>query len=398
MREKVAVGKLTKQVLGNGGTSAFTETPDEMVRRVCRGFGAKKNVLVINDEAHHCYRGKPEPEPVKLVGDERKEAEKRDQEARIWINGLEAVKRKLGVRAVYDLSATPFFLRGSGYPEGTLFPWVVSDFSLIDAIEAGIVKVPRVPVADNSMTGEQPTYRDLWYRIREHLPKKGRGTEALAGEPKLPAELEGALESLYNNYKQYFKLWEDNTEARLRGQTPPVFIVVCNNTNVSKLVFDYISGWEKTLADGSAVLVPGKLGLFSNVEDSRWLPRPNTILVDSEQLESGEAMSDEFRKIARTEIDEFKEEYRIALSRARCQQDLGRGFAARGHEHRRQAWQTGRADQVRRLRVHAYRRMGRQHGHTHPGDPGVRDAATLRAGRGPRPAAHQLGVEQRRAF
>ena len=150
------------------------------------------------------------------------------------------------MRAVYDLSATPFFLRGSGYPEGTLFPWVVSDFSLIDAIEAGIVKVPRVPVADNSMTGEQPTYRDLWYRIREHLPKKGRGTEALAGEPKLPAELEGALESLYNNYKQYFKLWEDNTEARLRGQTPPVFIVVCNNTNVSKLVFDYISGWEKT--------------------------------------------------------------------------------------------------------------------------------------------------------
>ena len=251
LREKVAVGKLTKQVLGNGGTSAFTETPDEMVRRVCRGFGAKKNVLVINDEAHHCYRGKPEPEPVKLVGDERKEVEKRDQEARIWINGLEAVKRKLGVRAVYDLSATPFFLRGSGYPEGTLFPWVVSDFSLIDAIEAGIVKVPRVPVADNSMTGEQPTYRDLWYRIREHLPKKGRGTEALAGEPKLPAELEGALESLYNNYKQYFKLWEDNTEARLRGQTPPVFIVVCNNTNVSKLVFDYISGWEKTLADGS---------------------------------------------------------------------------------------------------------------------------------------------------
>lgn len=310
LREKVAVGKLTKQVLGNGGTSAFTETPDEMVRRVCRGFGAKKNVLVINDEAHHCYRSKPEPEPVKLVGDERKEAKKRDEEARIWINGLEAVKRKIGVRAVYDLSATPFFLRGSGYPEGTLFPWVVSDFSLIDAIEAGIVKVPRVPVADNSMTGEQPTYRDLWYRIREHLPKKGRGTEALAGEPKLPAELEGALESLYNNYKQYFKLWEDNTEARLRGQTPPVFIVVCNNTSVSKLVFDYISGWEKTLADGSAVLVPGKLGLFSNVEGSRWLPRPNTILVDSEQLESGEAMSDEFRKIARTEIDEFKEEYR----------------------------------------------------------------------------------------
>jgi type III restriction enzyme len=67
----------------------------------------------------------------------------------MWINGLEAVKRKLGVARVVDLSATPFFLRGSGYVEGTLFPWTMSDFSLMDAIECGIVKLPRVPVADN---------------------------------------------------------------------------------------------------------------------------------------------------------------------------------------------------------------------------------------------------------
>jgi hypothetical protein len=84
---------------------------------------------------------------MRLTGDERVEAEQREAEARVWISGLEAVKEKLGVRAVYDLSATPFFLRGSGYPEGTLFPWVVSDFSVIDAIESGIVKIPRVPVA-----------------------------------------------------------------------------------------------------------------------------------------------------------------------------------------------------------------------------------------------------------
>ena len=101
----------------------------------------------------------------------------------MWLSGLEAVKNKIGVKAVYDLSATPFFLKGSGYSEGTLFPWVVSDFSLVDAIESGIVKVPRVPVADNSMTGEQPTYRNLWLRIREDLPKKGRKTDAVTGEP-----------------------------------------------------------------------------------------------------------------------------------------------------------------------------------------------------------------------
>jgi len=308
-REKVAAGRLTKAILGGAETSAFTESPDQMVRRVCRELGNKKNIVVINDESHHCYRHKPDAEGEKLTGEERAEAQKRDQEARVWINGLEAVKAKLGVKVIYDLSATPFFLRGSGYAEGALFPWVVSDFSLIDAIEAGIVKVPRVPVADDSMTGEQPTYRDLWLRIRESLPKKGRKTEALGGEPKLPAELQGALHSLYGNYEGYYRHWEQNAEARARGITPPVFIVVCNNTNVSKLVYDYIAGWEKPIGD-QTVVQAGQLPILRN-DDGRggWLQRPNTILVDSQQLESGEAMSDEFKKIAAHEIDEFKAEY-----------------------------------------------------------------------------------------
>ena len=309
-RERNSAGKLTKSILTQGGESPFTETRDQMVRRVCRELGSKKNVIVINDEAHHCYRRRAEEEVVKLTGDERKEAEKREEEARVWISGLEAVKSKIGVKAVYDLSATPFFLRGSGYPEGTLFPWVVSDFSLIDAIESGIVKVPRVPVADDSMVREQPTYRDLWLNIRDHLPKKGRKTDALSGEPKLPKELQGALHSLYGNYEKYYRLWEGNTDARVKGITPPVFIVVCNNTNVSKLVFDYVAGWEKTLKNDNTVLVPGQLPIFSNVEGDRWSARPNTVLIDSEQLESGEAMSADFKKIAAAEIEEFKQEYR----------------------------------------------------------------------------------------
>ena len=249
LREKVAAGKITKSILANGRPSPFTETPDQMVRRVCRELSTKKNIVVLNDEAHHCYRRKPDSVDETLTGDDRVEAKKRDEEARVWISGIEAVKAKIGVKAIYDLSATPFFLQGSGYPEGTLFPWVVSDFSLIDAIEAGIVKVPRVPVADNSMTGDQPTYRDLWLRIREDLPKKGRKTDAVGGEPKLPVELQGALLSLYGNYEKYYRLWDKNADARARGITPPVFIVVCNNTNVSKLVFDFIGGWEKKTGD-----------------------------------------------------------------------------------------------------------------------------------------------------
>jgi len=319
LRERINAGKLTKEILSQGEANSFTETPDQMVRRACRELGNKKNIIVINDEAHHCYRRKPDANGEKLTGDELREVERREEEARIWISGLEAVKAKIGIKVIYDLSATPFFLRGSGYPEGILFPWVVSDFSLIDAIESGIVKVPRVPVADDSMVGEQPTYRDLWLRIREDLPKRGRRTQELSGEPKLPIELEGALQSLYNNYEKYYRRWEQNTESREHGLTPPVFIVVCNNTNVSKLVYDYIAGWEKTIPstgsrkDGQeekTVLVPGKLPLFSNVIDNKWAPRPNTILIDSQQLESGEGMSPEFKKIAAYEIEEFKSEYR----------------------------------------------------------------------------------------
>ena len=315
LREHTSAGKLTKDILTRNNSSPFTETPDQMVRRVCREFGNKKNIIVINDEAHHCYRRKPDGDSEKLTGDDRKEAEHRDEEARVWISGLEAVKSKIGVKAVYDLSATPFFLSGSGYREGTLFQWVVSDFSLIDAIESGIVKVPRIPVADDSMDGDQPTYRNLWLRIRDDLPKpkpkKGRGTESVGGEPMLPKELQLALHSLYSNYEKYYKQWQDALSAGAEDMTPPVMIVVCNNTNVSKMVYDYIAGWKREMADGSIILVPGNLGIFNNVENNRWRVRPNTILIDSEQLESGEAMSDEFKKSAASEIEQLKDDYRL---------------------------------------------------------------------------------------
>jgi type III restriction enzyme len=324
LREKVTAGRLTKRLLAGrdpAAQSPFTETPDQMVRRVCREFGNKRNIVVINDEAHHCYRGKPaeggeEGDGAALKGDERKEAQKRDAEARVWISGLEAIKKKIGIRALYDLSATPFFLRGSGYAEGTLFPWVVSDFSLVDAIECGIVKVPRVPVADDAMTSLIPMYRHLWPHVRDSLPKKGRKAEDVAGGmPKLPKELEAALISLYGNYEKYYEAWQSAADSAGEGAllTPPVFIVVCNNTNVSKLVFDWIAGWEQVSGEGDdalRVVAPGNLKLFSNVELGQWTDRPNTILIDSAQIESGEQLSPEFKKDVAREIEEFKAEYR----------------------------------------------------------------------------------------
>jgi len=311
-KTRINAGKLTKALLkSEDKEGVFIETPEQMVKRVCRQFGKKKNIVVINDEAHHCYRHKATNGDEKLKGEDRQEAEKREEQARIWLTGLEAVNAKLGVKVVYDLSATPFFLKGSGYEEGTLFGWVVSDFSLTDAIESGIVKVPRVPVADEVMSGNMPLYRNLWLEIRDFLPKKGRGTEPGRDEPRPPLQLEAALTSLYANYKKVFDEWAKDEEAIAKGSTPPVFIVVCNNTNVSKMVYDHIAGWEKTLPNGEIVPVPGKPELFSNVVDGKWMARPRTILVDSEQLESGEGMSADFKKIARNEIEQFKAEYRV---------------------------------------------------------------------------------------
>ena len=161
-----------------------------MLQRVMPDLMGMKNILVINDEAHHCYREKPtDADDEDLKGDEKKEAEKNNEAARLWISGLEAVNRKLGLSRVIDLSATPFFLRGSGYAEGTMFPWTMSDFSLMDAIECGIVKLPRVPVAENIPGDEMPMFRDLWENIRKDMPKKGRGK----GGELDPLELPDAL-------------------------------------------------------------------------------------------------------------------------------------------------------------------------------------------------------------
>ncbi|MBJ7900809.1 MAG: restriction endonuclease subunit R [Cyanobacteria bacterium RI_101] len=309
--------KLTKSLLIKGkDANPFVETPDQMTRRVCRDLGNKKNIIVLNDEAHHCYHRKPNgDEEETYKGDDRKEAKENEENARVWSSGLEAIQRKLGIRAVYDLSATPFYLKGSGYKEGTLFPWVVSDFSLIEAIESGIVKIPRVPVIDNSMKGELPTYRNIWALIRDDLPKKSRTSQEqnLEPAPKLPKELEGALKTLYENYEKYYAVWDNNQDARARGLTPPVFIVVCNNTSVSKLVYDWIAGWDtgKVLPNDQPVLAPGQLSLFSNVENGGWSARPRTILVDSAQLDSGEGMTPEFKQIAAREIEEFKDDFRL---------------------------------------------------------------------------------------
>ncbi len=316
LRETLDISSAGRALLqGRGAPIQTLETEGQMLQRVMPALMGIKNVLVINDEAHHCYRAKPkeaEADIEDLKGDEKDEAKKNNEAARLWISGIEAVKRKLGVPTVFDLSATPFFLRGSGYAEGTLFPWTMSDFSLMDAIECGIVKLPRVPVSDNITGADAPKFRNLWDHIGKRMPKKGVRNAGKLDPLALPTELYTALEALYGHYAKIFDSWQT-----AGFDVPPVFIVVCNNTATSKLVYDYVSGFERTFEHkgetGQGVttrtLENGRLKLFRNYDDTgQKLPRPRTLLIDSEQLESGEALDPGFRDIEADTIDRFRRE------------------------------------------------------------------------------------------
>ena len=116
----------------------------------------------------------------------------------------------------------------------------------MDAIECGIVKLPRVPVSDNIPGEDMPKFRNLWEHIGKKMPKKGAARPARSSiRCTLPApELQTALDALYGHYVKTFELW-DKADIGV----PPVFIVVCNNTASSKLIYDYISGFDRVNDD-----------------------------------------------------------------------------------------------------------------------------------------------------
>jgi type III restriction enzyme len=304
-KEIRGIAKNTRLLLkGDRTEDAFKETPRAMVSRVLRNLSDQKHqVFVLNDEAHHCYQDKP------LAAGEKASAEEKlaNEEARVWFKGLQAIAKYDGIKQIVDLSATPFYLSGSGYSEGHIFPWTVSDFSLMDAIESGIVKVPRTPVDDDA-DHELVTYLRLWDFIGKSpaMPKrvdKGKQKDWIP-----PPELEGALRSLHRSYKKAFAHWERYLAPY--GETPPVFIVVCPNTVVSKLVYNWIAGEEVEQGGDVVAHKTGNLELLSNVVDGKPLARPRTILIDSAQLESGEGLKADFKDAVGAEIAAFKAEHR----------------------------------------------------------------------------------------
>jgi len=218
------------------------ESDTAFCRRALKELGNKKNILVVNDEAHHAYRpAQPlTPEELKqLRREEREQLEEEFREATVWISGLDKIHAVRGINFCADFSATPFYIKGTGYEEGTPFPWIVSDFGLVDAIECGIVKIPRVPVDDN--TGALiPKYFRLWEHINQQLPASERQTARRRAKPEsVLREAEGALATLVSEWKRTLEEFQ-----RVGSPVPPVLIVVCDNTDLSKLVYEHISRGE----------------------------------------------------------------------------------------------------------------------------------------------------------
>jgi len=263
------------------------ESPSAFCNRVLKNLGSARNILVLNDEAHHAYR----PAPVYENGAENNkltsEEKRAKEEATVWVSGLDKINKARGINRIVDLSATPFYIQGSGYPEGSPFPWIVSDFGLVDSIECGIVKIPQVPVDSNS--GRPiPEYFALWKWINDRLPARERATGRRKPKPEaILREADGALKQLAGQWKTKFEEFKI-----IDHPVPPTMIIVCDNTDIAELVHEYVSGekWEKYKDEkrkkrkrkvyGTGGVLPE---LLSNTEKEE-----NTIRIDSKLLSEAE--------------------------------------------------------------------------------------------------------------
>lgn len=287
---------------------------NQVAKRVLGNFKPGSRLLILNDEAHHCYLPKQKGKTKDTEGDE-------NAKAAVWFTGLYEFAKRFKITSVYDLSATPYYLQGSGYPSYSLFGWVVSDFGLIEAIEAGLVKIPYLPESDNTQELSMPVLRNLYEHVKDQLPKKGQrtkkreakeeGKKIVEKQPKLPHLVKGALDQFYTHYKEYANnLREKGEESASLFTRPPVFIAVCNNTSVSKEVFKFIAGYEFEGKDGEIRTVPGHYDLFSNYDETGRLKRKApTLIIDSEALDDADQINSDFRKFFDAEIEEFKKDY-----------------------------------------------------------------------------------------
>jgi len=191
------------------------ESDEAFVKRVLLDFGNATNVLVINDEAHHCHRPSGE--------EDQKEKEK----ATVWVSGIDKIDRARGVLRAYDLTATPFKPTGRNNQGEKLFTWIVSDFGLNDAIESGLVKTPRVAVRDDGGLGQDFKSKlfHIYPEVKEDLNRRAEPHEGL------PDLVRNAVNILGGDWLTTKEEWQN-----VHFETPPVLIMICNRIETAARV------------------------------------------------------------------------------------------------------------------------------------------------------------------
>jgi type III restriction enzyme len=249
----------------------YVESDTALVNRVL-GREGKQNVLVLNDEAHHAYRirrDNGEDEQDDLFGEDE-QADEFLKEATVWIEGLDRVHRLRGINFCIDLSATPYFLSRAGRDTNRPFPWIVSDFGLIDAIESGLTKIPQLAVRDTT-GADIPGYFNIWTWILPQLTSAERGGKR--GSPKPEAILKYA----HHPIAMLGGLWQKDLDDWAEGSDdprPPVFIIVCKNTAIARVIYEWLAE-DKPPTGIPSAKIPG----FRNRNGA-----VNTIRVDSKVI------------------------------------------------------------------------------------------------------------------
>ena len=265
----------------------YVESETAWLSRILgKEIGGKQNILVLNDEAHHAYRtrrAEKDHDEEDLFGEDES-ADEFFQEATIWVEGLDRIHKNRSINFCVDLSATPYYLGRVGRDANKPFPWVVSDFSLMDAIESGLVKIPQLAVRDTT-GADIPGYFNIWQWIMTKLTPAERGGKK--SSPKPEAILKYAqhpIAMLGGLWEQMRQEWEQNPD----DPRPPVFILVCKNTKIAKVIYEWLAEGQQ-----SAGISPCKIEGFRNQDGL-----VNTIRVDSKvvaEMDSGNAKSDESR-------------------------------------------------------------------------------------------------------
>ncbi len=258
----------------------YVKSETALVNEVLKAAGGKQNILVFNDEAHHAYRIR-QPE-ANENGEENGDGADEEfyKEATVWIDGLDKTHKLRGINFCVDLSATPYYLGRVGQATNRIFPWTVSDFGLTDSIESGLTKIPQLVVTDT--TGEKPpAYFNIWRWVLNKLTPGERGGRRESPKPEAVLKYADAPIKILGG--RWEKMLADWKRDRPEDPRPPVFIVVCKNTAIAKVIYQWLGESESP----NASIAPAGIAGFRNTDEVKHTIRVDSkVIAESDDLEN----------------------------------------------------------------------------------------------------------------